>query len=136
LGLTVTRLLSLAVAVISVGGCVPFHAVDRPGITGSVIDGATSLPIPGASISLKMTSPSGVVTSTDTTASDSLGRFAIPAKRHWTALLVLGPVDFITYFGNVQVDASEYVEVLKDIRSTPGGPTRVDTGPIRLVHRP
>jgi hypothetical protein len=133
----VTRLLGLAVAVIAVGGCVPFHAVDRPGIRGSVIDGATSLPVPGASVSLKMkASPRGVVISTDTTASDSLGQFAIPAKRHWTVLLILGAVDFNGHFGTVQVEASGYLAALKDIRSSTGGPALVETGPIWLVHSP
>ena len=98
----------LGVVLTALSGCIPYHYVGRPGITGTIVDQTTSHPVSGATVALNMHGYAGQVTSTTVAKTDDAGRFTIPAKRYWSVLIILGPVDFMSYYGTANVSAAGF----------------------------
>jgi hypothetical protein len=122
------RVFAVVLVLPIIAGCFPMRIVKVPGASGRVVESVTSVPIPGASVSIAF---SGLHASEARHATtDEEGHFAVPAVRGWIIYIV--PMDFMGYFGEATVDASGFKSQSRRLRSSPSGPAIVDCGDIVL----
>jgi hypothetical protein len=114
----------------SVTGCFPMHFVARPGISGTVVDEATSVPIANASVTLEMQAVQGRMPASTTTTTDATGAFLIAPKRRWGIYVV--PMDFMGLVGTAHFRAPGYIEGACEVRTHPAGLAILRLGEVRL----
>lgn len=105
LGVMKLRLAALLASALLVAGCFPYHFTARPGVSGVVVDAATSKPIPNAAITLSE-SAGKAETSADTDAS---GRFRIASRQVWGIYIVT--LDTFPFRTNATISALGYESV-------------------------
>ena len=115
---------------LTLAGCFPMRIIERPAVSGSVVDDSTSRPVPNAVVILRLRTSSGRITDTTSATSDSGGAFLIPAVHKWIIYIV--PMDFIGYLGTVDFAASGFAVTSRDIHSSPEGPAEIRLGDVRL----
>jgi hypothetical protein len=120
--------------VISLTGCFPMHFVTRPGISGTVVDDATSRPVIDTTVTLRMQPVHGGIATSTSANTDAKGTFSIAPERHWGIYIV--PMDFMGLFGTAEFRAPGYAETSREVRTNPAGLAVVPLGEVRLRTTP
>ena len=127
---TLSRTLLVVSIIISLTGCFPMHFVTRPGISGTVVDDATSRPVVDATVTLRMQAVRGGIATSTSTTTDAKGTFSVAPERRWGIYVV--PMDFIGLFGTAEFRATGYAETSRELRSSPAGLAVLNLGEVRL----
>ena len=127
------RLASILAVVLALTACFPVHYLVRPGISGSVVDDSTSAPVADATVILSRNG--GADRPLIATVTDANGRFNLAARRAWGMYIV--PEDVFDFRGTVDIYASGYLKVSRDVRSKIVGENApVILGEIRVKRPP
>ncbi len=113
--------------------CFPVHYLLRPGLSGSVVDDSTSMPVADATVILRHLGQTSGIVMTITT--DKNGRFSLAERRAWGIYVV--PEDVFDFLGTVDIYASGYIKISRDFHTKILGTTApIDLGEIRLKRPP
>lgn len=130
LGAVVSRLALVLASVVGLVGCFPYHYTLRSGVTGVVLDSATSAPIANATVTIRTRDSShqtGEVTAT--TASD--GAFRVVPKQRWGIYVV--PMDVWGPWSEASVLAPGYQGKSLKLNASAMGPKDLALGDVRLT---
>lgn len=112
--------------------CFPVHYLVRPGISGSIVDDSTSMPVADATVILRRIGGSNGWAMTTPSGKDR--HFALASRRAWGVYMV--PEDVFDYVGAVDIYASGYIRDSRDVRAKSFGNTEpIVLGEVR-VKRP
>jgi hypothetical protein len=120
---------AVLVSALLVSGCFPYHFTARAGISGVVVDSASSMPIPNATISLR-DRPGRSAASAYT---DADGSFLIAPRLVWGIYIV--PMDVFPYRTDATISALGYESVSLPVLPNPRGERVVSLGRIQLRSR-
>ncbi len=127
------RLIPLLLVTLALSGCFPIRYLARPGISGSVVDEATGAPVPNATVILSRRGDTEYPLIA--TVTDTQGRFALPERRAIGVYIV--PMDVFPFLGTLDIYASGYLKVSRDVRSEILGKTPpIVLGEIRVKRPP
>ena len=124
------RFLLTSVLSLTLAGCFPMRFVSRPGVSGVVLDDSTSRPVANTTVTLRMKTSDGEVTSTTSTTTGAQGAFLIPARHVWWIYFV--GMDFVGYRGTAELEAPGYTGTSLEVHGSPMGPSIVLLGDIRV----
>jgi hypothetical protein len=111
-------------------GCIPYRFVDVPGFRGTVVSAKDGQPIAGARVSLSMGRGGGTEKAFGSAPASGDGAFVLKPKRYWGIYVV--PMDFIGYFGTVEIAAPGFRTVRIPFKSAPDAPASTDMGTVSL----
>lgn len=129
-----TRWIHRAIGVICfasiLAGCIPYRFIDVPGFRGTVVSAKVGQAVVGARVSLSMGRGSTTEKPIGSVQASSAGAFILEPKRYWSIYIV--PMDFIGYFGTVEVAASGFKTVRIPFKSAPDAAACTEIGEVRL----
>ena len=111
-------------------GCVPYRFVDVPGFRGTVVSARDGQAVAGARVSILMSRGGAPNKEIGGAVASSDGTFVLEAKRYWGIYVI--PMDFIGYFGSVEIAANGFKTTRIPFKSAPDAPASNDIGTIRL----
>ena len=107
------HVLAVFILIPALSACFPVHYLVQPGISGSIVDDSTSMPVADATVILsRLVHANRPLIATGT---DKNGRFAIAVRQAWGIYIM--PMDVFDFGGRVDIYASGYLKVSRDVRS-------------------
>jgi hypothetical protein len=104
LDLMALRLSAWVLLSVLLSGCFPIRYVTQSGVSGTVVDSASSAPVVGATVTLRIERGPKIPNAVVTSGSD--GSFRIPARHGW--MIYIAPMDLFGFGGSLDVSAPGY----------------------------
>ncbi len=126
--------MAILIVALLYSGCFPYHFTEKPGVSGTVLDARTGIPIPGATVCLTSYPFAVNETKIETSTTQGDGSFLIPAQQRWSLYIV--PLDPGPMKGIISVQAKGYKEFVKEFHLNTMGPATTKMKNIPLERLP